>query len=147
MTGRATCSGSIEQIRISISGRSRAEWAGSQDIGSHPSGWQPAASGDFNGDGTSDVLWYNPSNGNVDIWKIANGQWAGSVDVGLHPLGWQPAGSGDFNNDGTDDVLWYNPSTGNVDIWKLSNGAVGRQPGHRPASARMAAGRCRRLRR
>ena len=38
-------------------------------------------------DGTSDVLWYNPSTRDAEIWKIANGQWAGSVDLGTHPAG------------------------------------------------------------
>ena len=31
------------------------QWAGSVDIGTHPAGWQPSCTGDFNGDGTSDV--------------------------------------------------------------------------------------------
>ena len=50
--------------------------------------------GDFNGDGTSDVLWYNATTRDAEVWKISNGQWAGSVDVGTHPAGYQPAGSG-----------------------------------------------------
>ena len=87
----------------------------------HASGRLSAAlSGDFNGDGTSDILWYNPTTHAVDIWKIdSNGQWAGSVDVGTHPAGYTPALAGDFNGDGTSDVLWYNPTTGHVDIWKI----------------------------
>ena len=88
---------------------------------SRPS-WSLAGVRDLNGDGTSDVVWYNATTGKVDLWKIANGQWAGSVDIGSHPLGWQPAGIGDLNGDGTNDLLWHNPSTGNVDLWKLVNG-------------------------
>jgi hypothetical protein len=49
----------------------------SVDLGVHPgSGWQIAGVGNFFGRNTpSDVLWYNPSTGAVDIWQIANGNW------------------------------------------------------------------------
>ena len=57
-------------------------WSASTDIGTHPAGWQPSLIGDFNGDGTSDALWFNAATNNVDIWSIQNGQWAGSSDVG-----------------------------------------------------------------
>ena len=56
-------------------------------------------------------LWYNPTTGDVDIWKMSNGHWAGSTDVGPHPLGWQPLGAADFNLDGTNDIAWQNPAT------------------------------------
>ena len=50
-------------------------------------GWasQAVAVGDFTGDGTSDILRQNPSNWDVDKWKISNGKWAGSIDLGSHP--------------------------------------------------------------
>src|SRR5206468_677655 len=47
-------------------------WMASVDLGSHPPGWTPAGIGDFNHDGTSDVLWSNPTTGGTDLWKIAN---------------------------------------------------------------------------
>jgi FG-GAP-like repeat/RTX calcium-binding nonapeptide repeat (4 copies) len=97
-------------------------WSASTDLGTHPAGWQPSLTGDFNGDGTSDALWFNPANNNLDIWSIQNGQWAGSSDAGSHPPGWQPAASGDFNGDGTDDILWLNPTNNHVDLWTMSNG-------------------------
>lgn len=40
-----------------------------------------SASATFTGTGTSDILWYNASNGDTDEWLINNGQWAGSVDL------------------------------------------------------------------
>ena len=121
-TARTTCSGTMRRRAIWISGNSATASgrAASTSARTRPD-ISRSAGGDFNGDGTSDVFWYNATNGHVDIWKIANGQWAGSVSVGLHPTGYQPVASGDFNADGTSDVLWYNPSNGNTDIWQLSN--------------------------
>jgi hypothetical protein len=85
------------------------QWAGSADVGSHPAGYSPVLAGDFSGDGTSDIAWYNAGTSDVDIWKISNGQWAGSSDVGPHPAGYTPVGVADFNGDGTSDILWFNP--------------------------------------
>src|SRR4051812_45200285 len=97
-------------------------WIASNDVGTHPAGWLPASNGDFNADGTTDLVWFNSATNNIDIWKLANGQWAGSSNVGSHPAGYEPVGFGDYNHDGTSDVLWFNPTTRDVDLWKISNG-------------------------
>ncbi len=68
------------------------QWAGSVDIGTHPAGWSIAGVGDFNRDGTSDVLWFNAATNGAEIWEIRNGHWAASVDLGTHPAGWSIAG-------------------------------------------------------
>jgi autotransporter-associated beta strand protein len=98
------------------------QWAGSLDLGSHGVGWQIGGVGDFNHDGTSDVLWHNTTTGQVDEWQLANGQWTHSVDLGTHNPAYQVAGIGDFTGDGTSDVLWRNPSTGQLETWIMANG-------------------------
>ena len=100
----------------------RPHWMASTDIGTHPPGYQISGIGDFNKDGTSDVLWFNPTTRDTDIWSLSNGKWAASSTIGLHPAGYQISGIGDFNKDGTSDVLWYNPTTRDTDIWLLNNG-------------------------
>jgi autotransporter-associated beta strand protein len=97
-------------------------WLATSDIGSHPAGYVPVSTADFNHDSTNDVLWYNASNRDVDLWELANGKWAASVDIGSHPAGHDLIGPGDFNHDGTPDLFWYNPTSGDVDIWKIQNG-------------------------
>ncbi len=83
-----------------------------------------AVMGDFNGDGTSDVLWFNQSTGLVGFWTIKNGAYAGWASLGTaDPTTWKLAGVGDFNADGTSDVLWFNQSTGLVGAWIIKKGA------------------------
>ncbi len=101
---------------------SNGKWMASVSPGVHPAGYQVAGIGDFNHDGTSDILWYDASTNDVDLWELSNGQWAGSVDIGTHPAGWTIAGVGDFNHEGTSDIVWYNATTNDVDIWEISNG-------------------------
>src|SRR4051812_2096074 len=93
-------------------------WTKSVLITPHPTGFLPAQIGDFNGDGTSDLAWFNGTTGSVDIWKLQDGGWVGSVDAGSHPTGYQSVGTGDFNHDGTSDLLWFNAVTRDVDVWK-----------------------------
>jgi len=101
---------------------SNGNWAASLDPGTHPIGFQVSGIGDFNHDGTSDLLWFNPTNNAVDLWMLSNGKWSASSDVGQHPAGETVAGIGDFNGDGSSDVLWVNPNTNETDIWMLANG-------------------------
>jgi hypothetical protein len=73
-----------------------------------PTDWHIAGTGDFNGDGTDDILWRNDS-GLVTEWLGgANGgftsNWA-NVAVSV-PTDWKIASIGDFNGDGKDDILW-----------------------------------------
>lgn len=75
-----------------------------------PTNWHVIGTGDFNGDGRSDILWRN------DDGTFSN--WLGRPDGGFSPndaaalnqigLAWQVVGTGDFNGDGRDDLLWRN---------------------------------------
>jgi parallel beta-helix repeat protein len=83
--------------------------------------WQIAGTGDFNGDGKSDILWRNPSSGQVVIWEMDGTTLLPGTAL-LAPLvdaSWQIAGTGDFNGDGKSDILWRNPSSGQVAIWEM----------------------------
>jgi hypothetical protein len=78
--------------------------------------WTVVASGDFNGDGRSDILWRHTSG--------VYAQWQGSLTGKLNNNGQvmsgataSVVGSGDFNGDGRDDILMRNGTTGAMSLW------------------------------
>jgi Ca2+-binding RTX toxin-like protein len=107
----------------------QVHWMASVDVGTHPAGWLPTSTADFNHDGMNDLLWYNAATRHLDLWKLGNGKWAGSVDIGTHPPGYQPSITGD----GTSDVFWYNAANRRRHLENRKR-PVGRQRQRRPAS-------------
>lgn len=86
--------------------------------------WQIIGSGDFTGDGTTDMLLRNATTGAVAGWQMGNGAIQSGLGLGNTPATWQLADTGDFNNDGTTDIIWRDTATGQVAEWLVSNGAV-----------------------
>lgn len=83
-----------------------------------PTSWKVVGTGDFNGDGRSDILWRN-DNGQLSEWVgTANGGFTdnGGVVSNVVSNAWTVAGVGDFNGDGRDDILWRN-SNGALVNW------------------------------
>ncbi len=85
-------------------------------------GYYPVATGDFDGDGSQDVLWTSANN-DLYIWYAhADGTFT-SAYVGTYPAGWRVVGAGDIDGDGQDDILWINSSTHQFAYW-LMKGAT-----------------------
>ena len=84
--------------------------------------WKIAGTGDFGGDGKSDILW-RKDDGSVALWQM-NGLTPIAQNLLSIPVvdnSWKIAGTGDFNGDSKSDLLWRN-TDGSVNIW-LMNGA------------------------
>ncbi len=74
------------------------------------------ATGDFNGDGFSDILFSNPSSGDVWVYfmqgtTILNTQYVGNY------LPWIPQGVADFNGDGLADIFWVDSPANVYSVW------------------------------
>jgi len=85
-------------------------------------GWTLNATGDFNGDSKSDLLFGNTTQGEVPI-MILDGETILTDGVVLEldfALGYASFGTGDFNADGIDEIVLFNASTGGVDLVTLS---------------------------
>jgi hypothetical protein len=92
--------------------------------------WKVAGVGDFNGDGKSDIVWYNTVSRMVEIWLIDASNQANPVIsmtvIATLPSPWIIAGTGDFDADGKSDILITSANadgTTNVGAW-LMNGAA-----------------------
>ena len=71
--------------------------------------WHIVGTGDFNGDGRSDILWQNNDSTITDWLGQADGSFAGNWN-NLHTAmpDWNVIATGDFNGDGTGDMLLRN---------------------------------------
>jgi len=87
--------------------------------------WHIATITDFNGDGTTDILWRNNS-GAVAEWNMngtaiaSAGLVAGGAAVSSD---WQIAGVGDFGGDGKNDILWHN-TNGQLSMWQMDGSTL-----------------------
>ncbi len=76
--------------------------------------WGQPASGDFDGDGRDDLLWYDTPSGDHFWYSAGGGRFTDStrtVARGFTPL------TGDFNGDCVDDVFWYAPGDAPDSMW------------------------------
>jgi len=73
-----------------------------------PTNWHVVGTGDFNGDGRSDIIWRRDDGAFTSWLGQQNGGFVSndSKAWAVIPTYWTVVGTGDFNGDGKDDVLW-----------------------------------------
>ena len=85
-------------------------------------GWRFADTGDFGGDGKTDLLFLNDTTHGVAIWQMNGTQVASAAQVGTVNAadGWHFADAKDFSGDGKTDLLFLNEATHGVAVWQMN---------------------------
>ena len=80
--------------------------------------------GDFDGDGTDDIFWYQPGT-DLDAMWFSNGDrtWAADTSFAAEEVAVPVAG--DFDGNGVTDILWYVPRSPTHSIWWFSASTKG----------------------
>jgi hypothetical protein len=73
-------------------------------LGNVPTMWSVVGTGDFDGDGRSDIVWRDTS-GNTSVWLMNGAAVSLSGGFGVVPTSWSMAQTGDYNADGKSDLL------------------------------------------
>lgn len=78
--------------------------------------------GDFDGNGSADIVWRNIATGEVRIWLMNGTTGMNSVALPTAAdLNFQIAGVGDIDGDGDMDIIWRNYATGRNVAWIMNN--------------------------
>ncbi len=86
------------------------------------------AQGDFDGNGSIDILWRNVSTGENTIWRMSGNNVIGFGAIPTIPdQSWQIGGVGDLSGDGLSDIVWRNNTTGQNTIWVMNGAALASQ--------------------
>jgi hypothetical protein len=88
--------------------------------------WTFAGTGDFDGDGRSDILWRHQRTGKNSLWLMSGRAiMAGSGPVQpLSNLKWVVVGTSDFDGDGRSDILWRHTAKGKNSLWLMSGRTI-----------------------
>ncbi|HZT41800.1 MAG TPA: VCBS repeat-containing protein [Chthonomonadaceae bacterium] len=118
---------STGQMSVWFMNGAAAPYNGSYITPSQSAAWHVVGDADFNGDGHPDIVFYNPSTGQMALWLMNNVQATNGFLLPTPPSGWNPVAINNFGN-GSSDILLQNGSTGQMAVWfftgtSLTNGA------------------------
>jgi hypothetical protein len=87
--------------------------------------YERRAQGDFDGGGTSDILWRHATAGDLWLWKMKDGDNTSEDYVKtVADQGWEIRGLGDQTGDHKADILWRHAATGTIYLWTMNGSTV-----------------------
>lgn len=86
------------------------------------SGWSIAGTGDFDGDGKTDIMWTR-NNGENALWLMNGFTFTGALLPTLTDTNWKVAVIADTDGNGKSDIVWRHSVTGENAVWVM-NGAT-----------------------
>jgi hypothetical protein len=84
--------------------------------------WHSEGTGDFNGDGKSDILWRNDGGATSVMFMNGDAMLGQPAYLGVIPRAIHVAGVADFDGDGKSDILWQLDS-GATGLWLMDGGS------------------------
>jgi len=85
--------------------------------------WTAQGTGDFDGDGKSDILWRH-TDGTVWLWTMDGTAAAGGGRVAQVDAAWTVKAVADFTGDGRADILWQHGPTGYLWMFQMDDTAI-----------------------
>ncbi len=86
--------------------------------------WKIRGVDDFDGDGQTDLVFWNQLTGNVEFWLMNGVTRIGSPlplsGGAVLPTNWDLAGTADFNHDHQPDIVWRNTTSQKIVIWTMA---------------------------
>ena len=92
-------------------------------LGDPGAAWSVAGTGDFAGDGTSDVLLDDARTGQAAVLSLGPDGVRSRTVLDGPGAGWTVAGVGDMDGDGRSDILWSDPN-GDLAAWIMDGTSV-----------------------
>jgi hypothetical protein len=85
--------------------------------------WQTVGTGDFNGNGRTDILWRHAQSGQNVVWFLEGTSLVSGAFTNPPALAdpaWRMVATGDYNFDGRVDIVWRHSTSGQNVMWFMN---------------------------
>lgn len=89
--------------------------------------WEIVGTGDFNGDGNTDLLWHNTAADQIVTWYMDGNGGIESESLVGRSIGdsqWEIVATADFNGDGNTDILLRHGTVGQNILWEMDGTSI-----------------------
>jgi len=116
---------STGQVYIMLMSSPTAVKSGAVIYSEPDTNWRIVTTGDINGDGRSDLIWWNKTTGLVYAMLIQGTTITGGSVIHAEPdTSWKIVAAADFDGNGTSDLLWWNQQSGKVYLMRMNGLSV-----------------------